>query len=136
MILHGLCSNKDWPLYVVVKRDNDEDHEFRRYKRRSDYQISISSLPRLLVEVKSTPGPSWPMDLIHMLTTGAYVVRLANKSYQRSERRRISSSAPSLFGMMATQLVMFYFSSLTTTGYVVFYHSQTRRLRRHMLFTT
>ena len=63
-----------------MKRDNDEDHEFRRYKRRSDYQISISSLPRLLVEVKSTPGPSWPMDLIHMLTTGAYIVRLANKT--------------------------------------------------------
>lgn len=85
-IYHGFCSNKDWPLCVVVKRNNGEDGEedgedgeLRKYKPRNDYQILIPFLPGLLVEVNSTQEVSWPMDLIRMLTTGAYIVRLANK---------------------------------------------------------
>jgi len=62
-----------------VKGDNDEHREFRQFRPRSDYLISISSLPRLLVEINSTTTASWPMDLIRMLTTGAYIVRFANK---------------------------------------------------------
>jgi hypothetical protein len=63
-----------------VKRDDDDEDrgEFRKYKPRSDYLISISSLPRLLVEVNSTQAASSPTDEIRMLTTGAYIVRLAN----------------------------------------------------------
>ena len=70
------CRNKRLPITLVVRRGEDE--ETRKYKPRSDFHISHSSLPRLLVEVNSTPPTSWPMDLVRMLTTGAFIVRFAN----------------------------------------------------------
>ena len=41
--------------------------------------ISHSSLPRLLVEVNSTSIDVWPMGLVRMLATGAFIVRFANR---------------------------------------------------------
>ena len=54
------------------------EEELRKYHPRNDFLISNSTLPRLLVEVDSTPGDPWPVDLIRMLTTGAFIVRFAN----------------------------------------------------------
>jgi hypothetical protein len=64
-----------------VKREDEdvEPEEPRKYNPRSDFLISHSSLPRLLVEVNSTSMNSWPTDLIRMLTTGAFIVRFANR---------------------------------------------------------
>jgi len=65
-----------------VKREggkSDEDEEPRKYNPRSDFLISHSSLPRLLVEVNSTSENTWPTDLIRMLTMGAFIVRFANR---------------------------------------------------------
>ena len=65
-----------------MKRDGgkpDEDKEPRKYNPRSDFLISHSSLPRLLVEVNSTSGNPSPVELIRMLTTGAFIVRFANR---------------------------------------------------------
>ena len=45
---------------------------------RSDFLISKSNLPRLIVEINSTPSREWPPDLIRMLLMGAAVVRFAN----------------------------------------------------------
>jgi hypothetical protein len=53
--------------------------EFRQYQPRSDFLFSNSALPRLLVEVNSTSTHQWPMDLVRMLTTGAFIVRFANQ---------------------------------------------------------
>ena len=55
-----------------------EDEETRKYNPRSDFLISHSKLPRLFVEVNSTSETCWPMDLVRMLTTGAFIVRFAN----------------------------------------------------------
>jgi hypothetical protein len=51
----------------------------RQYQPRSDFLLSISALPRLLVEVNSTSTREWPKDLVRMLTTGAFIVRFANQ---------------------------------------------------------
>jgi len=59
--------------------DDKPDEGPRKYKPRSDFLISHSSLPRLLVEVNSTSVNVWPEDLIRMLTTGAFIVRFANR---------------------------------------------------------
>ena len=56
----------------------DPNEEPRKYNPRSDFLISHSSLPRLLVEVNSTSVNWWAMDLIWVLTTGAFIVRFAN----------------------------------------------------------
>ena len=53
--------------------------ELRKYRPSSDFLISSSGLPRLLVEVNSTLQDSWHMDLIRMLTMGAFIVRFVNK---------------------------------------------------------
>ncbi|KAH9963845.1 hypothetical protein BC827DRAFT_1154326 [Russula dissimulans] len=79
----GLCRNESWPISIVVKcegvKQNEvPNQELRKYCPRSDFLISNSSLPRLLVEANSTSETSWPADLIRMLTTGAFIVRFAN----------------------------------------------------------
>jgi|SRR5712672_1543249 len=67
-------------MFVVMKCEGAEPHEKpRKYCPRSDFLISNSSLPRLLVEVNSTPEDDWPKDLIRMFTTGAFIVRFANR---------------------------------------------------------
>ncbi|KAG6369368.1 hypothetical protein JVT61DRAFT_14974 [Boletus reticuloceps] len=78
--------DKDSPITVVVKCDDDV--ELRQYCPRSDFSISIFTLPRLLVEVNSTSQDSWPMDLIRMLTTGAFIVRFANKFVSRFKEKK------------------------------------------------
>ena len=55
------------------------DEGQRKYNPRSDFLISHSSLPRLLVGVSSTSVDVWPMELVRMLTTGAFIVRFANR---------------------------------------------------------
>lgn len=57
----------------------EEEEELRKYCPRSDFLILQSGLPRLLVEVNSTAQNLWPPDLVRMLTTGAFIVRFANK---------------------------------------------------------
>jgi hypothetical protein len=64
-------------MIVIVQRGDDEKP--RKYRSRSNFLISNSSLPRLLVEVNSTTGNEWPKDLVRMLMTGAFIVRFANK---------------------------------------------------------
>jgi hypothetical protein len=53
--------------------------ERRQYQPRSDVLFSNSALPRLLVEVNSTSTHQRPMELVRMLTTGAFIVRFANQ---------------------------------------------------------
>jgi len=55
------------------------NEQIRKYRPCSDFLISKSDLPRLLVEVNSTSTHSWPLDLVQMLLMGAAVVRFANK---------------------------------------------------------
>ena len=75
------CREESWPITVVVKcgdkgvKPGDGLHKLRP---RSDFLISNSGLPRLLVEVGSASGNS-DIDLIRMLTTGAFIVRFANR---------------------------------------------------------
>ncbi|KAH9963827.1 hypothetical protein BC827DRAFT_93003 [Russula dissimulans] len=78
-----VLQNESWPISIVVKcegvKQNEvSNQELRKYCPRSDFLISNSSLPRLLVEANSTSETSWPADLIRMLTTGAFIVRFAN----------------------------------------------------------
>jgi len=63
-------------MFVVVKCEGAKKP--CKYCPRNDFLISHSSLPRLLVEVNSTPGNEWPDDLIRMFATGAFIVRFAN----------------------------------------------------------
>jgi hypothetical protein len=70
------------PITLIVQRvgeDVELDESLRQFKPQPDLQISISKLPRLLVEVNSTLESTSPMDLVRMLVTGAFVVRFANK---------------------------------------------------------
>jgi hypothetical protein len=55
------------------------EDQHRRYKPYSDLLILKSNLPRLLVEVNSTPTLDWPPDLTRMLLQGATIVRFANE---------------------------------------------------------
>jgi hypothetical protein len=57
----------------------DRQGELRQYQPRSDFLFLNSAFPRLLVEVNSTSKHQWPMDLVRMLTTGAFIVRFANQ---------------------------------------------------------
>jgi hypothetical protein len=68
-----------WPFNLVMKcADEPADEQLRQFQPRSDFLIQKSKLPRLLVEVNSTPQRLWPEDLIRMLLTGAAIVRFAN----------------------------------------------------------
>ena len=73
------CESQGQGVYV--------NEEPRKYKPRPDFLISHSSLPRLLVEFNSTLVNSWPMDLVRMLTTGAFIVRFANRFLKAFEMK-------------------------------------------------
>jgi hypothetical protein len=78
-----------WPLYVILKREGSQgDEELRKYRPRSDFRISNSALPRLLVEVNSISTSRFPPDLIRMLITGAFIVRFANKFVRAFKERK------------------------------------------------
>ena len=84
MIQRRLYSDKTpWPFHLIAKCEavQSEDGPFRKYWPCSDFLISKSKLPRLLVEVNltSTPNNEYPPDFIRMLLVGAAVVRFANK---------------------------------------------------------
>jgi hypothetical protein len=68
--------NESWPLALVMELDR----EHRSYRPKSDFLISKSSVPRLLVEVHSGPFHAQPFqpDCIRMLLQGSAVVRFAN----------------------------------------------------------
>ena len=92
-IYHGLCRDKDCPITIVVERegggedDGPDEGGLRKYKPRPDFLISHYSLPRLLVEAASTSVNTWPEDLIQMLTTGAFIVRFANRFLEAFEEK-------------------------------------------------
>ena len=67
--------------------DDGSDEGPRKYKPRPGFLISHSSLPRLLVEVNSTSVNFWPEDLIRMFTTGAFIVRFANRFLKAFEKK-------------------------------------------------
>lgn len=52
--------------------------QLRTFKPRNALVILKSTLPRLLVDVQSTPGDDWPPELVRMLLEGAAIVRFAN----------------------------------------------------------
>ena len=81
-----------WLLFIVVPAEVTSrglsiitkcetvcaEDQLRKFQPRSDFHLSKSDLPRLLVEVNSKPMTEWPADLVRMLVTGAAVVRFAN----------------------------------------------------------
>ncbi|KAF8429439.1 hypothetical protein L210DRAFT_3563367 [Boletus edulis BED1] len=77
--------DKRWPITVVVQREGEP---LRQYSPRSDFLISNSALPRLLVQVNSTPKTQFPKDLRRMLATGAFVVRFANNFVSKFSQRK------------------------------------------------
>ena len=52
--------------------------QLRTFKPRNALAILKSTLPRLLVDVQSTPAKDWPPELTRMLLEGAAIVRFAN----------------------------------------------------------
>jgi hypothetical protein len=58
------------------------------YKPCSDFLISKSNLPRLIVEINSTPNRHQPSDLIRVLLTGAAVVRFANNFLEAFKKEK------------------------------------------------
>jgi hypothetical protein len=73
-------SDRPWPFNLIVKCETaGRDDQLRKFQPRSDFLISKSNLPRLIVEVNSKPKKEWPEDLVQMPLTGAAVVRFANK---------------------------------------------------------
>lgn len=74
-------SNANWPFHLIIhcKDVHPIRAQYRKFKPRSDFLISESLFPRLLVEVNSTAAKVWPLDLIRMLLQGAALVRFANE---------------------------------------------------------
>jgi hypothetical protein len=71
--------NWSWPFNLITKCGTTRaEEQLRKFQPRSDFLISKSNLPRLLVEVNSKPKSDRPEDLIRMLVTGAAIVRFAN----------------------------------------------------------
>ncbi|KAF8125462.1 kinase-like domain-containing protein [Boletus edulis] len=77
--------DKRWPITVVVQREGEP---LRQYSPRNDFLISNSALPRLLVQVNSTPKTQFPKDLRRMLATGAFIVRFANNFVSKFSQRK------------------------------------------------
>jgi hypothetical protein len=77
--------NRPWPFNLITKCETDRVGELRlrKFHPRSDFLISKSNLPRLLVQVNSKPKQDSPEDLVRMLLSGAAVVRFANKFLNR-----------------------------------------------------
>ncbi|KAI9512458.1 hypothetical protein F5148DRAFT_1373161 [Russula earlei] len=77
--------HEPWPFDLIVKCETEPGPtRFRKYTPRSAFLLSKSRLPRLLVEVDSTPRvyddpDRKPVDLVRILLAGAAVVRFANK---------------------------------------------------------
>jgi len=75
-------SNLSWPFRLITKCEYiPVNQQLRQYRPCSDLLVLQSGLPRLLVEVNSTPinDNDLPEDLVGMLLMGAAVVRFANK---------------------------------------------------------
>ncbi|KAL4257701.1 hypothetical protein AB1N83_010080 [Pleurotus pulmonarius] len=71
----------NWPFPLITRKILASGRtELRSYVPRSDFRLSCQGLPRVLVEVHSTPSSTdpWPHDLVRMLLCGASVVRFAN----------------------------------------------------------
>ncbi|KAL0945080.1 hypothetical protein HGRIS_001024 [Hohenbuehelia grisea] len=68
-----------WPFELMTRKADDASKELRSYRPKSDFLLSKSQLPRLMIEVNSTSSNDlWPADLIRMLLSGAAIVRFAN----------------------------------------------------------
>ncbi len=73
-------SRQHWPFSLILKCETvAKKDQLRKYLPCSDFLVSKSMLPRLLVEVNSEPKKNYPSDLVWMLLSGASVVRFANK---------------------------------------------------------
>ena len=71
---------QSWPFTLITKCETaPEGEQLRKFLPRSDFFVSKSTLPRLLVQVNSKPEQDRPEDLVRMLLCGASVVRFANK---------------------------------------------------------
>ncbi|KAL0948189.1 hypothetical protein HGRIS_010799 [Hohenbuehelia grisea] len=68
-----------WPFELITRKADDASKELRSYRPKSDFLLSKSQLPRLMIQVHSTSSNDpWPADLIRMLLSGAAIVRFAN----------------------------------------------------------
>ncbi len=80
MIYRCLYRDHSWPFSLIMKFETGpEAGKLRKYLPRSDLLVFKSTLPRLLVQVNSTPRAERPEDLTRMLLCGAAVVCFANK---------------------------------------------------------
>ncbi|KAH9983543.1 kinase-like domain-containing protein [Russula compacta] len=64
--------------------------QLRTFRPCSDFMISKSNLPRLLIEVNSKEAEEWPEDLVRLLLMGATVVRFSNEFVDRLSCRRFA----------------------------------------------
>jgi hypothetical protein len=80
---HLYRSDEQWPFTLITKCQSDREKQHREFQPHSDFLVSKSDLPRLLVEVHSKPKQRWPEDLVRMILCGAFVVRMANMFLDR-----------------------------------------------------
>ncbi|SRR6266403_2602210 len=77
-------SNELWPFNLITKCETvRREEQLREFRPRSDFFVSKSRLPRLIVVVNSKPKKDWPEDLVRMLLSGATIIRFANKFLDR-----------------------------------------------------
>jgi len=72
--LISIVRGSAWPFSLVLQVGDERC----TYTSQSDFLVTKNLLPRLLIEVNSTPPKSPPSDLYRMLAQGASVVRFAN----------------------------------------------------------
>jgi hypothetical protein len=79
-------STFQWPFPLVVRSISDS--ELFIYRPQSDYLVTRSELPRLIVKINSdTADVGMPLDCAQMLLQGAYVVRMANTLAEFKEKK-------------------------------------------------
>lgn len=76
-------SDESWPLNLITKCETirSVNEQIRKFRPFNDLLFLKSSLPRILLnfELYSKREREWPEDLILMLSTGAAIVRFANR---------------------------------------------------------
>jgi len=78
-----------------------QEEQLRKFLPRSDFLVSKSNIPRLLVEVNSNTKKRWPEDLVRMLLSGAAIIRFANKFLDRFKAAKNFVLFAYIFGKMA-----------------------------------
>ncbi|KAH9041678.1 kinase-like domain-containing protein [Lactarius pseudohatsudake] len=72
--LSAKLGQESWPFSLVIKVEG----RYHTYRPRSDFLVLKFDLPRMAVEVNSTPRDESAVDLYRMIIQGASVVRFAN----------------------------------------------------------